>query len=196
MSTKPFFSGRIPQDLFDVIEQRTKETGESKTQILIQALAAYTGFDLSDTPKGSDHSLKQKVELLSAEIETIKARLKEIESFQDKQDQKPTQIENIPIQAEEISKYPEHITPTINSLPVFPDNDKDNIVDKKKTANAQILNTKDATKLVGIKSNATIPAWYRDGQLPKTINGKTIRFNHKEKIKGFFWKVTVEDESD
>ena len=37
----PFFSARIPQDLLDKIEQRIAETGESKTQILIKALAAY-----------------------------------------------------------------------------------------------------------------------------------------------------------
>ncbi len=37
----PFFSARIPLDLFEKIEKHIAETGESKTQILIKALAAY-----------------------------------------------------------------------------------------------------------------------------------------------------------
>jgi hypothetical protein len=46
MAANPFFSGRIPQELFDHIEKRIEKSGESKTDILVQALAIYTGFDL------------------------------------------------------------------------------------------------------------------------------------------------------
>ncbi|ANV92014.1 hypothetical protein [Picosynechococcus sp. PCC 8807] len=41
----PFFSGRIPQDLFDHVEKHRDTTGESKTDVLVKALAAYTEFE-------------------------------------------------------------------------------------------------------------------------------------------------------
>lgn len=43
----PFFSGRIPPDLLERIEQHVSETGESKTQVLINALAAYLNHPVS-----------------------------------------------------------------------------------------------------------------------------------------------------
>jgi hypothetical protein len=42
----PFFSGRIPQDLFQTIEQHIAKTGESKTQVLVKALAAYVNHPI------------------------------------------------------------------------------------------------------------------------------------------------------
>lgn len=43
----PFFSGRIPPDLHKRVEQYKAETGESKTDILINALAAYLNYPVS-----------------------------------------------------------------------------------------------------------------------------------------------------
>ena len=48
----PFFSGRIPQELYDRLDQHVKESGEGKTQILINALSQYLGIEIS-TPKSS-----------------------------------------------------------------------------------------------------------------------------------------------
>jgi hypothetical protein len=42
----PFFSARIPPDLFQTIEQHIAKTGESKTQVLIKALAAYVNHPI------------------------------------------------------------------------------------------------------------------------------------------------------
>jgi hypothetical protein len=42
----PFFSGRIPPDLLQTIEQHIAKTGESKTQVLIKALAAYVNHPI------------------------------------------------------------------------------------------------------------------------------------------------------
>ena len=42
----PFFSGRIPPDLLKKIEKHISETGESKTEILIKALAAYVNHPI------------------------------------------------------------------------------------------------------------------------------------------------------
>lgn len=40
----PFFSGRIPPDLDERIKQHIAETGESKTEVLINALATYLNY--------------------------------------------------------------------------------------------------------------------------------------------------------
>lgn len=42
----PFFSARIPPDLSEKIKQHIAETGESKTEILIKALAAYVNHPI------------------------------------------------------------------------------------------------------------------------------------------------------
>jgi len=65
----PFFSGRIPQELYDRIENHIKLTGESKTQVLITALSKYVGYELSV----SDNNV--------SEIIDIKARLTSLEQM-------------------------------------------------------------------------------------------------------------------
>ena len=49
MSGNPFFSGRIPPDLFERAEQHCDESGISKTELLITALRAY--LDYPEPPK-------------------------------------------------------------------------------------------------------------------------------------------------
>jgi hypothetical protein len=41
MTAKPFISARIPQDLLEQLESRADATGESKTDILVEALKEY-----------------------------------------------------------------------------------------------------------------------------------------------------------
>lgn len=55
----PFFSGRIPPDLHQCIEQHIIKTKESKTQVLINALAAYLNHPLAiqETPSSSGVSV-------------------------------------------------------------------------------------------------------------------------------------------
>lgn len=57
----PFFSGRIPQELFDHVEAHRKSTDESKTDVLVKALTAYTGFESSNS---SDKPLPMLLEVL------------------------------------------------------------------------------------------------------------------------------------
>jgi vacuolar-type H+-ATPase catalytic subunit A/Vma1 len=59
----PFFSGRIPQELFDRVEKHVQEAGESKTNILVQALAAYLNFPIQ-VNKASDSNLERRVQEL------------------------------------------------------------------------------------------------------------------------------------
>jgi hypothetical protein len=66
----PFFSGRIPQELLDRVEKHVQDTGESKTNILVQALAAYLEFPIqlsnsnNSTLEKRLNDLEQKVTLL------------------------------------------------------------------------------------------------------------------------------------
>lgn len=198
MSVSPFFSGRIPQDLFDHIDQRIKETGESKTEVLIHALAAYTGFDLLDVKEGQQSLLMQKVESLSLEIKAMKEQIEDIKSLQNQQKQASIKIEEVDANTKEKSQETEIDRQIASSLPLFPDSITDNIAenknDNKDVTDVQILSTKEATKLLGIGSNSTIPDWYKKGKLPKTINGKTLEFDRKEKEKGYFWKITTKSD--
>jgi hypothetical protein len=70
MTTKPFFSGRIPQELFGHVEAHSKKTGLSKTDILIKALSIYL-----DRPVESDGLSNQE---LTERILKIEQRLKSL----------------------------------------------------------------------------------------------------------------------
>jgi hypothetical protein len=76
MAGNPFFSGRIPQDLHDRIQQHCLETGETKTQILINALAAYLNHpvkeNLSNSPVTREEfaALQEQVIALEKLIQT------------------------------------------------------------------------------------------------------------------------------
>ena len=66
----PFFSGRIPQELYDRVDQHVKKSGEGKTQILINALSQYLGIEIF-TPKSSNAN----TDLLVSELESLKERV-------------------------------------------------------------------------------------------------------------------------
>ena len=76
----PFFSGRIPQELYDRVDQHIKESGEGKTQILINALSQYLGVEIS-TLKSSNVN----TDLLLSELESLKDRVSLLERSQPKQ---------------------------------------------------------------------------------------------------------------
>ena len=76
----PFFSGRIPQELYDRVDQHIKESGEGKTQILINALSQYLGVEIS-TPKSSGVNTN----LFLSELESLKDRVSLLERSQSKQ---------------------------------------------------------------------------------------------------------------
>ena len=77
MAGNPFFSGRIPQDLHDRIQEHCSKTGESKTQVLINALAAYLNHPVkSENPvsTGISHqefaALQEQVAALQESIQS------------------------------------------------------------------------------------------------------------------------------
>lgn len=76
MAANLFFSGRIPPELRDRLEQHIAETGESKTQVLINALAAY----LNPISKSNSTSVNNTLNNLVADkIRTLEARLTALE---------------------------------------------------------------------------------------------------------------------
>lgn len=76
----PFFSGRIPQELYERVEQHIKESGEGKTQILINALSQYLGVEISK-PK----STSVNTDLFLSELESLKERVSLLERSQPNQ---------------------------------------------------------------------------------------------------------------
>lgn len=62
----PFFSGRIPPSLLERIEQHVRESGQSKTETLINALAAYLNCPITN-PASTTNSFEVKERLKSLE---------------------------------------------------------------------------------------------------------------------------------
>ena len=68
----PFFSGRIPQNLHDRIEEYISESGKSKTELLINALSNYLDFpvEVKQTNSSNDElwivvkELQERIEKL------------------------------------------------------------------------------------------------------------------------------------
>ena len=73
----PFFSGRIPQELYDRVDQHVKESGEGKTQILINALSQYLGIEIS-----TSKSININIDLFFSELESLKDRVGLLERSQ------------------------------------------------------------------------------------------------------------------
>ena len=72
MTTNPFFSGRIPQGLYDRIEEYREQTAESKTEILIRALAQYVDYPLEgDAPP----PIKQTFEEIFSRLAIIESKI-------------------------------------------------------------------------------------------------------------------------
>jgi hypothetical protein len=186
MAANPFFSGRIPQELFDHIEKRIEKSGESKTDILVQALAIYTGFDLPIQKEITQSPLTEKITNLSNEIEILKDEIKAIKLFQKQQQDQLKQKESI-VQHKEKEPFVETI-----SLPLFPDKIDDNLcnnsIDNEKEV--KILNTKEAAKLLKLKVQ-TIYNWNNQKKLPKIVNGFQLRLARKDKEMGYLWEITV-----
>ena len=72
MTTNPFFSGRIPQDLYDRIEECREQTGESKTEFLIRALAQCADYPLG---RDSPPPIKQTFEEIFSRLAIIESKI-------------------------------------------------------------------------------------------------------------------------
>jgi len=73
MASNPFFSGRIPQSLFDAVEEYRQSHNVSKTDVLIKALSAYVNLPLEvrSTQVGGDNSRIESLENRVASLEKL-----------------------------------------------------------------------------------------------------------------------------
>lgn len=167
----PFFSGRIPQELYDRVDQHIKESGEGKTQILINALSQYLGVEIS-TPKPSNIN-----DLFLSELESLKERVSSLERSQ------PKQLSLL---------SPKNIND--NKL-ITDDNAIDNAIDNKSDNSVMVLTSKEVTELTGIP-RGTFEDRHRSGKLPISKNGYTvIAHAGKQAEKPFanLWKVRTDN---
>ena len=159
----PFFSGRIPKELLDHVEQHRESTGETKTDVLVKALAAYTGFQLDEKgeiapPASITSELLERLEKLEAHVfGNAKAPFTE------------QIIETYPL-LDEIKRAEESNKPDLGNK-------------------TQILTTAEAIATVGVSQGA-LSQWKSKGLLPKEFKGYLIDFSHSEKKpRNSFWKI-------
>ena len=141
----PFFSGRIPQELYDRVDQHVKESGEGKTQILINALSQYLGVEIS-TPKSSSVN----TDLFLSELESLKERVSLLERSQ--------------------SQQLSLLSPNNNDNKLITN---DNSTDNKSDNSIMVLTSKEVTELTGIP-RGTFEDRHRSGKLPISKNGYTV----------------------
>lgn len=77
MATKPFFSGRIPRDLFNAIEKHIQKTNETKTQVLVNALVEYLELP---SPRETEEINKDKINSLENLVNTHQQIIKQLEN--------------------------------------------------------------------------------------------------------------------
>lgn len=124
MGSNPFFSGRIPQNLYDGIENYRKETGESKTDVLIKALAQYIGYKLEEK-EPSIPPIKEKFDEIFKRLEELEKNL--------------------------LSEEENKTEPKSNSEQLEISYDNDLITDDNKI---QILSTKKIIELLGVSASS------------------------------------------
>lgn len=78
MATNPFFSGRIPQDLYKKVEDFIKQSGKTKTEVLIESLASYLKHPIeTKQPTGNEevwkeiNALKEKIVILEENLSNV-----------------------------------------------------------------------------------------------------------------------------
>lgn len=77
MTAKPFFSGRIPQSLYDALEEHQQQTNESKTEILIKALSTYVNHPVEPPVSSQAGAVEiSRITALEKKFETLEQELR------------------------------------------------------------------------------------------------------------------------
>ncbi len=171
----PFFSGRIPQELFDRIEQRTQSTGESKSQILVNALSQYLGLELPVSNSSEVANIKTRLTALEYVV-------KEIQTGQPKGDRYQMSISDV------LDNTDNNM---ITQSKVIADNNLITDTDNK----VEILPTSKVTELTGIP-RTTLEDRRKKNQFPIEGNGyKVIAYAGKQLEKPFsnLWRVEYDN---
>ena len=181
MTANPFFSGRIPQGLYDRIEEYRKETDESKTDVLIRALAKYVEYELEED-KPNIPPIKKTFDEIFGRLDLIEKKLSTLAPLEKKQ------------HTEQLTKTPDNKAITDDNKSAS-DSDKAAITNDNKEQ-SQILSTRKVLELIEI-SQSTLSSWKRQGKLPNTCGKYEIDFDHSEtKPKNSFWKVRLIDNNE
>jgi hypothetical protein len=77
MASNRFFSGRIPNELYEQAEKHCEETGNSKTEILIKALSSYLNFPIEIPGK---NIVIYNPEVTKEMFDTLEERIKVLEN--------------------------------------------------------------------------------------------------------------------
>ncbi len=78
MSTSPFFSGRIPQELYDKADEYCKETGKKRTELLIEALSTYLNFPVKTQ---TTNFVPQPAEVTKEMFESLQQQVNRLEKL-------------------------------------------------------------------------------------------------------------------
>lgn len=76
MASNRFFSGRIPNELYEQAEKHCEETGDSKTEVLIKALSTYLSFPIAIPGK---NIIAPNPEVTKEMFETLEERIRVLE---------------------------------------------------------------------------------------------------------------------
>lgn len=75
MAGNPFFSGRIPKELNDSIVKHCKETGKSKTQVLVEALSNYLNIPVPES------NTNLRIEVTKEQFISLESRVASLEAL-------------------------------------------------------------------------------------------------------------------
>nr|WP_011117243.1 hypothetical protein [Leptolyngbya sp. PCC 6402]AAD13849.1 OrfE [Leptolyngbya sp. PCC 6402] len=78
--TRPFFSGRIPQSLYNALEEYRQQTNESKTDILIKALSNYVNHPI-ELPTALSEVGAERIETLEKKFEILERDAQDLRSL-------------------------------------------------------------------------------------------------------------------
>jgi len=174
----PFFSGRISQELYDRVDQHIKESGEGKTQILINALSQYLGIEISTSKSSTD--------LFLSELESLKERVSLLERSQSQQIIEPIKI----------AENPHKQMSLLDQVSDNDDNSIDNTVTVESTDNTKrILTTNEVVTLLGV-GRKVLESLNKAGKLPFSKNGHTIICHSGKQAKHPFsnlWEVEADN---
>lgn len=183
MATNPFFSGRIPQTLFDHVEKFREESGEEKTELLIKALAQYTNFELEEKPFDIP-PIRKEFNTIYTQLENAFSKIKYLEKLVNV-DKKATTNNN-----------------SINQLELLESDKSDPILDNLLITNDNktkifILSSTETVKKTGI-SQPTLSVWKKKNQFPRTYTdkktNKTFEIDlEKNELKKNLWRVRLID---
>lgn len=175
MASNPFFSGRIPKPLWEAIESYREQTNESKTDILIKALAQYIGYQLDEN--------FPTVPPIQKTLEEIFQRLEYLEKNLQPKIQNKTEV---PYQLEITSD---------NSMITEPNNIDDNnmiTLDNR----SQRLSAKELIKLIGVTESA-LSYWKNRKSFPKRKEGYIINYDYENSTpRHSIWIVKKDDNVD